>query len=111
MKAAIEYVNTYLTNKKSPNRKIALLSEYDNYLLVTTHSVNIISSNNFDYFHLKSQMDTLGKELMMLKPEVLFVQHDVYNQEGIPRIFSYVQNEYHVTNHVGMLDIWERNGS
>lgn len=104
---SITAINTYLAGKKVPSRRIAILSNKDSFFLIKTRSVNLVDSNNTDYFVLKSQFGSLVRQLFKENPPLVFTDHEA----GYPHI-ELLQNQlsqrYTYSKNIGFLDIWVR---
>jgi len=105
---SIDYINKYLEGREGKERKIAILSTWDGFFLTKTKSVNVIDSNNLDYFVRISQLDDLGRQLRREHPDIILVDHMSYF-EMVPYIVNYVKDKYHFEKNVGYLDEMGRN--
>lgn len=107
---SISFLNEYLQGKDK--RKIALISENDTFLLMKTKSVNAIDSNAIYYFNLYSQLEDLGKQLLLNNLSLVFVDHTIdyyWNARVVYLKERYIDKNYHFKENIGYLDVYERN--
>ena len=107
-KQSIDALLDSLKGKKVPDRKIALLSNWDTFFLVKTKSVNIADSNNSDYFTKISQLEDLVKNMAQSNPSMVYSDHVVYF-DHIKILQDRLSQYYHPVRNIGFLDEWEKN--
>lgn len=106
MRQSTEAINNHLEGREQPLRKITILSNLAGYFLIKTQSVNMIGYNNMDTLFTVYHIQTLLEQLVALKPEVLFVDHE--RVDNVVALFEPVKNEYRLVGSFGVLDKWER---
>lgn len=102
---SIAAINTHLAGTHRPNRRVAIISQWDGYFLMKTQSVNVVHSNNSDYFQRISQLDELINQLFDQNPSVVFSDHIVYFGH-IQHLQDRLKERYYPVRTVGFLDEW-----
>lgn len=107
VKIAIDDINDYLHDKKGSDRRIAIISMKDALFMTHTHSVNIVESNNMEYFITKSAIINLADQLIKSHPDVIFIDHS-REWQNIILITEKIKPFYKQVKNIGVLDRWER---